>query len=600
VQLTLRNTAFKQRADHPIWKLSRDAGAGAFLLIAALLPVLLQGQDPGSVSPQNTQQPTRAQGNAAEQAPTTLRVKVNLVLVPVSVRDSKGRAVTNLQKEDFELFDDHKQQNISQFSIEKLEGGTENTAAEPAKSSVAEETPVVHAFVAPQRYTALFFDDVHVDAGNLLQTQAAARKFLEAASLTRARIGIFTASEGSTMEFTDDRAALIEAVNKIRQHPLSGSNAKDCPEVSEYQADQMINKQDMEAWRVAMDDTMAQCMIQNPRQAHMMAESAARRKLATTEFDTRVVIAALRNMVKRLAAMPGQRSIIFASPGFLTREDNRERADVIDGAVRAQVIINSLDARGLYTIDPVGDISGPAPRPSSAPAKFAFRSSEQMEMSGVLSELADGTGGTFFHNRNDIDEGFRRMATPSEVLYVLGFSPQELKQDGKYHNLKVKLAAKNNYTVTARRGYFAPKIEEDSKRAADQELTTELFSPISLHDLPVTWQTEFLKKDEAAGQLMVKAHLEMRDFPTRMVDGENQNNLKFITAIFDRNGKFMTSSSRTVRVRWKESSDASHPTSGFVETAKFELHSGDYMLRVIAQDEEGKQTSADTVVVSIP
>jgi VWFA-related protein len=598
--MSLSREVKRQRAEHPVRKASREAGAAAFLLIAALLPVLLRGQDPASVSPQNTQQATRAQGNAPGQAATTLRVKVNLVLVPVSVRDSKGHAVANLQKEDFELFDDRKQQNISQFSIEKLESGAENAVVEPAKSPVTGETPVVHAFVAPQRYTALFFDDVHVDAGNLLQTQAAARKFLEAAYLTRARIGIFTASGSSAMEFTDDRAALIEAVNKIRQHSLSGANAKDCPDVSEYQADQMLNKQDVEAWRVAIDDTMAQCMIQDQRQAHMMAESAARRKLAATEFDTRAVIAALRTMVKRLAAMPGQRSIIFASPGFPTREDNRERADVIDGAVRAQIIINSLDARGLYTIDPVGDISGPASSSSSAPAKFAFRSSEQMEMSGVLSELADGTGGTFFHNRNDIDEGFRSMATPPDVLYVLGFSPQELKQDGKYHSLKVKLTAKNNYTVSARRGYFAPKIEEDSKRAADQELTTELFSPISLHDLPVTWQTEFVKANEAAGQLMVKAHLEMRDFPTRTVDGENQNNLKFITAVFDRNGKFMTSSSKSVRVRWKESSDASRPTSGFVEAAKFELHSGDYMLRVIALDEELKQTSAETVVVSIP
>ena len=59
--------------------------------------------------------------------------------------------------------------------------------------------------------------------------------------------------------------------------------------------------------------------------------------------------------------------------------------------------------------------------------------------SDVLAELASGTGGTFFQNNNDLAAGFRKLAELPEYVYVLGFSPQNLKLDGSYHSLKVIL-----------------------------------------------------------------------------------------------------------------------------------------------------------------
>ncbi|MGA9977895.1 MAG: hypothetical protein WBQ08_04615 [Candidatus Sulfotelmatobacter sp.] len=67
--------------------------------------------------------------------------------------------------------------------------------------------------------------------------------------------------------------------------------------------------------------------------------------------------------------------------------------------------------------------------------------------------LAYGTGGTLFHNNNDLDEGLRRTADVPEYVYVLGFSPQRL--DGKFHKLKVRLNGPGKLTVQARQGYYA-------------------------------------------------------------------------------------------------------------------------------------------------
>jgi VWFA-related protein len=77
---------------------------------------------------------------------------------------------------------------------------------------------------------------------------------------------------------------------------------------------------------------------------------------------------------------------------------------------------------------------------------------EAMERSEVLADLAYGTGGIFFHNNNDLKEGFRRTSEPPEFVYVLGFAPQKL--DGKFHKLKVKVA-NPKLTVQARQGYYA-------------------------------------------------------------------------------------------------------------------------------------------------
>src|SRR6202453_3065037 len=67
-------------------------------------------------------QPTQTTAEMTQRdAPFTFSTGVNLVLVPVVVRDREGRAIGTLKKEDFQLFDKGKLQEISKFSIEKAE-----------------------------------------------------------------------------------------------------------------------------------------------------------------------------------------------------------------------------------------------------------------------------------------------------------------------------------------------------------------------------------------------------------------------------------------------------------------------------------------------
>src|SRR5580700_7773831 len=81
------------------------------------------------------QQPPPKQNDEVitRETPATFRTKVNLVLVPVVVRDGQGRAVGDLHKEDFQLFDRGKPQTISSFSVETLAG----QSVEPVKTETA-------------------------------------------------------------------------------------------------------------------------------------------------------------------------------------------------------------------------------------------------------------------------------------------------------------------------------------------------------------------------------------------------------------------------------------------------------------------------------
>ena len=173
-----------------------------------------------------------------------------------------------------------------------------------------------------------------------------------------------------------------------------------------------------------------------------MAQMAAQRELSAGESEMLFSFRNLDGLIARMKSLPGQRIIVMMSPGFFVTPAMRESGDVIDRATKANIVINSIDARGLY----VSSVYDAANSASSNPLRTQFINLEESAQSDVLAELADGTGGTFFHNRNDIDQGLLQAAQEPEISYLLGFSPQNLKLDGKYHHLKVTLTGKQKWS----------------------------------------------------------------------------------------------------------------------------------------------------------
>jgi VWFA-related protein len=167
---------------------------------------------------------------------------------------------------------------------------------------------------------------------------------------------------------------------------------------------------------------------------------------------------ALENSVSRLAAMPGQRSLVLVSTGFLT-ETQAEKVDaIINRALQKEVVISAIHSPGLEAPAPDEEAGQTNQLPPTLEVtKNTLKNTASAYLTSVLASLSSGTGGVFFYNNNDFDEGFRRAAAVPEVLYVLAFSPQELNLNGKFHSLKVTLNTREHFTIQARRGYFASK-----------------------------------------------------------------------------------------------------------------------------------------------
>ena len=579
--------------------ITKRRGVVLTALACAILCLASRAQQPSAPPPPPSDSAAEV---TTRDTPSSLKVHVNVVLVRVVVRDLKGQAIDTLHKEDFRLLDRGKPQLISSFAVERPGSHIEASRATET-APVMVEPGVKGAGALPERFAALLFDDLNLAMEDALQSRIAATKFLDALQPTD-RVGIFTTSGQRQLEFTADRAQLSEALLGIIPRPLLGTALHSCPDISGYEADLIVNKSDQTALEAATMDTLM-CMFGNDpnmiQPARAMAMSAAQTELRQAEASAEMAYRRMEDLIRRMTVLPGQRTVVLVSPGFITTFSTHESSDVIDRATRANIVVNAIDARGLYAFPPGGDISNPrAGSPMTAGMRDIQRIAEQSVQSEVLAEIADGTGGLFFHNRNDLGEGMRQFAAAPEFSYLLGFSPQNLKLDGSYHMLKVTLAPKEKLSLQARRGYFAPKGESNPAETAKKEIEEAIFSQEEMRDLPVEVQTQFFKKGQEDASLAVLARVDLKGLKYRKADGRNQNNLTIAAAIFDQNGNFVTGGEKVVEMKLRDTTLERSGHNGITVKSNFDVKPGNYMVRLVVRDSEAEQMAAHSSAVRIP
>jgi VWFA-related protein len=186
---------------------------------------------------------------------------------------------------------------------------------------------------------------------------------------------------------------------------------------------------------------------------------ATRRALAIGDQDVRVTLGFVHDVVRKMATLPGARTLILMSPGFLTvsPEAMIDKSRILNLAAQSGVTISALDARGLYTTTLDASERGASTSGAlQSASNFRYHSQSMSLNEDVMAELADGTGGTFFHNSNDLQGGLQKLAAAPEYVYLLEFSLENVKPDSTYHPLRVKVD-QAGLKVQARRGYFAPE-----------------------------------------------------------------------------------------------------------------------------------------------
>jgi VWFA-related protein len=587
----------------------------AVLVLVTFAGVAAAQQQPPAASTGGTQTPSSSTPPSAENVPEiisqeelpTFKVKVNLVEVRAVVRDAKGHVVDNLKVNDFQLFDNGKPQVITKFSIDRATDRP-TIHSEPAVTSpnapapdAASQPPMARGFFA------YLFDDEHLNPSDLAQARNAAVKHLQSLG-PEERAGVFTTSGVGQLDFTDDRAQLTAAMNRIMSR-IKESQASDCPPITYYQADLILNKNDPLVEQALMQATLACTLIASGpsdsssvqrgtnSKISMMVFDAARRELEIGDTQVRLVLSTIQMLVRRMAELPGQRTVVLVSPGFFVNSNGDlpwRATEVMERAVNFKVVINTLDARGLYTRMPNGNESQQSKNPL-----LQYDFAEQDVKQDVLADIAGATGGTFFHNNNDFAEGFRQLAAPPHVSYLLGFAPQNVKPDGSFHNLKVKLTPPAEGSVRARKGYFAPKGATDATEQAKMAISDAVFSQDEVREIPVELHTQFFKSDDDNAKLSVLARVDVKQIHFHKANGRNNNDVTIVAALFDRNGNFVAGNQKLVQLHLKDATLENRLGSGISLKSSFDVKPGSYVVRLVVRDTEG-QMAARNLAVQIP
>ncbi|MGA2536656.1 MAG: VWA domain-containing protein [Terracidiphilus sp.] len=396
------------------------------------------------------------------QQPPLLQVHVREVLIPVVIRDADGHEVGDLKQEDFKVFDQGKQRKITGFSLQQSPASetATNAAGEaaPSASPAAASAPgsAQPPAAAPRTITFLF-DDRHLGPADLEQVKLAGLKMLDAQLPVTDR-GLVLSFLGVNSGLTHNHAVLQAAVMKLKAREAFQPGKQQCPDIDYYAADQILNKHNSDEFDIAKEKAGACSHITNADMVRQLVETSARESLEFGEQDACETLAYVLGVVRTVAKFPGQRTLILISPGFLSSSEDALtlQSQILDMAAELHVTVSALDARGLFSALPSVSQNGPHSMKADMTGQPMETHLESMrENEDVMAALADGTGGTFFHNNNDLEGGLQALAAGPKYLYVLNVSLQDVKPNGAYHGLKVEVD-RPGVKVQTRRGYFAP------------------------------------------------------------------------------------------------------------------------------------------------
>lgn len=531
------------------------------------------------------QEPSKSAATQNKPATTVIRSESNLVTLRVVVTDSQGKPVSGLTQADFQVFDNNKPQMISHFSVES-EGSTSSAGSGngvPRGTENPLPSPIMRTS-APQRYAAIFFDNYHLEFNDLASIRDAAKRYLAKNVSEGAQAAIFSASGNIAVGFTSDLNKLDQALSRLRYDPPP---LLECMDPPIYVA-QQVEDMDQEALDVAKGIVRG-CVCRGPAPCpdsmlDGLAREAAMGVVIQNDRRTEATLAALDSTVRQMAGMPGERTIALLSDGFLDEHQTHWMDALIDRALHANVVISCLDARGLYAESPGG-------------SEYVHQGMKKD--SNPLATVAAGTGGIFVENTNDLEGGLAKAASP-QTAYVLGFYPEDLKSDGRFHPLKVTLVNETHFSVQARIGYFAPTGKEDAATVEREQMEQAIFSNEDIKDLPIQIRSRFTRVDAQTTKINVFVGANMQSARFRKESGLNLDDLTLIVALFDRDGKYIAAKNQTINLRLSNAKLEQLKTVGGQGEIDFDVKPGSYVVRAVLRESESKRLGAASQNVEVP
>ena len=527
---------------------------------------------------------------SAQQAPQrrpTIRAGVELIYVNVVVRDGSGNIVRNLKREDFSLVEDDKTQEITAFDFEEVPSDPAPAAeplppvqpilkAEAAKPrTAADKSPVAAARpdsidFKNRRLIVLLLDSSSMQPEELERATVSAHEYVEK-RLTPADL-VAVASIGSSLQivqdFTSDRETLAAAIDKV-----SGVDSLGFGEGS------TLTGEETDADGFVADDS------------------------EFNVFNTDRRLAAIEQLSDALAPIQQKKSIVYFSSGVTQRgEDNQvQLRAAIDRAVKANVSIYPVDARGLTAIVPGGAASQSSGRGGTSMFSgrgVASQFSSQSASQDTLVSLASDTGGKAFLDTNDFAGVYTKVIADTSAYYLIGYSSTNPAHDGRFRRIKIRLN-KSGLKVEHRNGYYATRdFLHSGKEDRERQLQDQLLTDLSSTDLTVWMSTAFFRLADDRFYVPVSIAVPGSEIPFAQSSSQDRATIDIIGLMRDTEQRPVGRLRDTVKLSVQPAQDVKRKTVQY-ETG-FTLPPGRYKLKVVLRENEGGTVGSYESDVVVP
>jgi VWFA-related protein len=414
--------------------------------------------------------------------PDVIRVQTDLVQTDVMVFDKAKTFVGGLKSDQLELSIDGKPQQVSFFEQVKI-GSSREAQMHVGTQSVADAPK---ATVSERPRTVVFFiDDLHLSPSSLERTRRTLQHFIETDMNENDQVAIASSSGdlGFLQQFTDNREVLRAATDRLTYHPYKVGDMTDSrTPMSEYTAVTLERKDDPGVLDFYIDRCLQEAYPLRYRRESCEAQVKSRARLILLQASSVILntYAALESLMRAAAMYSGRKLVFFFSDGFLLdtgprNSDPREKLnEIADGALRAGVVIYTIDARGLFS----GQLD--------ATNNVAFDRQNRLESVSLregpasqdaLNALAGDTGGRALRNQNYFDRWVNTILDETSQYYVLAWRPNSAEQTARsFRNVSVRVIDHPEYSVRLARGVF-----NLGKTAPAVKTETEINTPAKTH-----------------------------------------------------------------------------------------------------------------------
>jgi VWFA-related protein len=572
-------------------------------VLAAVLALVFSASGPALPQQQLPPSPTPAPQKPETASDDVVRITTSLVQVDAIVtRD--GKQITDLTAADFEILEDGRAQKITSFSYVSNESGTRTGA--PVATSIQRKgadklaPPDPPRRLRPEqirRTMALVVDDLSLSLDTAESARNALRRFVneqmqpdDLVAIVRTSAGI-----GALQQFTSDKRQLNAAIDRVKWLPVRGRVSpfepmRGGPSNLSTRPGSLVEEED------PTRDPEAEA---NEFREDLFVEST---------------MGALNFVVSGMRDLPGRKSVILLSHGFVLPPSNRRSASghatvwqrlrhLIDLANRTAVVFYAVDVRGLvYTGTTAADDTGGL---TTAQKDYLLdaREKELLDTRGGLDYLSTQTGGFLMKDSNDIPGLIKRVIEDQKGYYLIGYRPEGSTFDRRFHKIKVKLNHPN-LRVRSRSGFFG--IENEERRelpsSRNQQLYAALISPFAAVGVDLRLATFFTNTEQEGSFMRSLMYIDAHDLTfAKQPDGTYQTTLNVIGVSFDGSGRLIDSSDRIQTLNLKEEIYRKALRDGLIYSFNAQIKKpGAYQLRMAVRDTASARTGSASQFIQVP